>query len=219
MISTISAWSIVIFVTLLNISYWFVVFTFFQNLQKLQNLHMKLAVPAQFNHSNKFWFNYSVWTSLPSTDSLSTEPRGPVWAGGSMCWGSRPLRRWSNRNSSCMGSAPLRTGWGRHPVWLSISRRGPGARKGRRSGISQPVKTVYMWCFVSCGTNEEAFLRLVSKDFGGPWQEVPGLLPHKNHLLPGLFSSFHWISLNQHLALPHTDWKHVLFLLKLFFSR
>lgn len=100
-------------------------------------------------------FNYSVWTSLPSTDNLSTEPRGPVWAGGSVCWGSRRLRRFGNRDSSCTGSAPLRTGWGRRPVRLPPSTCWPAAPKGRRSGISQPVTTAYVWCFVSCGTNEE----------------------------------------------------------------
>lgn len=135
MTSTLSTRSIVIFVTLLNISHWFMVFTFFffQSLQKLQNLDMKLAVAAQFNHS--------VWTSFPSTDNLSTEPRGPVWAGGSRCWGSRRPRRWARCNPSCTGSAPLRPGWGRRPVRLSPSSRGPGAPKGTRSGISQPVTT------------------------------------------------------------------------------
>lgn len=112
---------------------WSLLFFFFQSLQKLQNLDMKLAVAAQFNHS--------VWTSFPSTDNLSTEPRGPVWAGGSRCWGSRRPRRRARCNPPCTGSAPLRPGWGRRPVRLSPSSRGPVAPKGRRSGISQPVTT------------------------------------------------------------------------------
>lgn len=133
---------------------WSLLFFFFKTCKRCKtwtwNLPLRHSLITTMNS------DLIVWTNLPSTDNLSTEPRGPVWAGGSVCWGSRRLRR----HSSGTGSAPLSPGWGRRPVRCSPSSRGSAAPKGRRSGISQPVTTAYVWCFVSCWTNEECLLSL-----------------------------------------------------------
>lgn len=206
MTSTVSTRSIVIFVTLLNISHWFMVFTFF------------------FFKACK---NCKTWTwNLPLRRSLITA-FGPAFHLQTICQQSH--------EGQCEREGQGAEGAGGRDVGLDVTRPARVLHLFVRDGDvvrcdfrlrvadlshqkAHGQESVSQWRLPRCDVlflvgqmRNVSFPWLSFKDFGGPWQEIPELLPYKNYLLMGLFSSFHWISPNPDPALPHTDWKQMFY--------